>query len=83
MYSHSVFASVSPWGKVDEVRVWGAALRPEHLVAFSSLSGNAVRAAHPFAALLAAYYRFNEGNGTAGKVHAIILPGTRHVVHRP
>ena len=51
-------------GKVDEVRVWGVALSARQLAEFSFLSGNAVRAAHPAAAALAGYYRFNEGNGT-------------------
>jgi hypothetical protein len=52
-------------GKVDEVRVWGVALSGRQLAEFSYLSGNAVRAAHPEAAFLAGYYRFNEGAGTA------------------
>ena len=51
-------------GKLDEVRVWGVTLREGQLREFALLSGNAVRTAHPFASLLAAYYRFNEGNGT-------------------
>ena len=51
-------------GKVDEVRVWGTALHARHIAEFSSLSGNAVRVAHPAAAALEMYYRFNEGNGT-------------------